>query len=1315
MATALLSDLDVQEGPNVNLRRRSFRLWRAFAALSAATLAVTALTAAASVSQASAATAATSDTSPVNLSTTIDKAAAVAARKATVVSGDARFEVLTDGVVRLEYSPSGKFLDDPTFDVLYRNLAVPWYTSSVQQGWLTLRTSTMVLRYKVGSGPFSTANTQVQLLSKSANGTTVASPTWTGECTYGQVCQSGAATESGAATIARADHTGYVSAAGFISGYSGAGADATWQVLGASAGAGRITVRYSNGNSGSQTMSLVVNGATTQLTLSTTRSWNDWATVTVPASLVAGTNTVAVNCGSADSCHVNIDDIAVTAPGATAQPFTPAGPLGGYIRSYDSANGTYALGTTCASGQSDDTCTAAIPSMASGLLDKSGWYLLDDTQSDVWTSDGWIASRPSGGDVEDGYLFGYGTDYKSALADLAKLTGPTPMLPENMFGNWFSRYYPYADTDYENTILPAAKANGVSLDALSVDTDWKSPNQWDGWEFDSSLFPDPSGFLSWAKSQGIITTFNIHASVNDNDPEYSEAQAISGNTLTQGSCFAPSACAVFDWSKVAQAEADFALSQPIQDDGAGFTWLDWCCDGSFVSDTGVTPDSWINHLYAQQMVNTDQRGFVLSRLGASYQKDQAGAYNTGAWADHTSTLAFTGDTWGTWNTLASEAQLAQDEGSIGQAYVSDDIGSFLGTPSRAKNDPDDLYLRWLELGAFQPIMRLHSDISQNSRLPWEYDAPTAATGDQYLQLRESLVPYTYTLSHESNVTGLPMARALYLDYPNQAAAYTNPDEYLMGDNVLVAPVTTPGQVAKTTVWFPPGQWTDYFTGATFTGPSTQTLQLPLDREPVFVKAGGIVPLQPSTGKAQTANSAPLTLKVYAGADGSYSLYQDAGTGLGYTKGQSTSTQISTTTRGDVSTVTIGAANGIYPGAPTTRSYTVDLTDLSRPHTVLVGGKPLAASQWTYNSAAHTLSVPLPTSSVRQSVAITEIGGGKVQVAEPAAVNVTLTSADDTFPAGVPTKVTAVTTNEGPGSVSNAKVALSVPSGWTVTPSGSQSLGSLSNSTTTTWTVTAPTHYQTGTVEAVVAKVDYTDNTSGQAETESAAVDRTAGPVTVTFRTKAPAGTPSDATLYVAGDVSQLGSWDPGKVAMTNEGNGIWQTTITVTDGTDLQYKFTRGNWNTVEDWASITGSTNRDVVVDGDSSGTMLVDDTSTDWSDSSVPDDQKAPEYWRDPLVASTTPADGSSGAAPSAVTVTFAQDITPTGSDYSGSVAVTDGGTAVAGTTTKTASGVLTWQPSTALPAGTYEVTVANVASANAGDNMPIQEPYTFSFTVN
>jgi hypothetical protein len=1036
---------------------------------------------------------ATSDTSPVNLSTKIDMADGVARHGATVVAGDARFEVLTPEVIRLEYSPDGSFLNEPTFTVLDRDLPVPAYTETESNGWLQLRTSAVVLRYKLGSGAFSPQDTTLQLLHPLPGASSQVEPTWPGECTYGQSCQSTAATLGGGASIAT-DHAGNQSTAGFIAGLQDTGSSASWQVLGAAAGAADVTIRYSNyigalGGPAPRTMSLVVDGTATQVTLPATASWDDWSTVTVPATLTAGTNTVAVTCASGDDCNVNVDDIAVTAPGAAAASFQPADPLGGYLRSFDSDNGSYSASPTCASGQSGDTCSASIPSMAPGLLDESGWYLLDDTQSDVWTSDGWIAPRPAG-DIEDGYLFGYGQNYASALSDLAKLTGPAPLLPEYLFGNWLSRYYPYTTSDYENQVLPEYQANGVTLDTLSVDTDWKSPNTWDGWEWNPSLFPDPQAFLAWAQAQEIHVDLNIHSSVATDDPEYTQAQDIAGGTLQPGSCGAPGPCAVFDWSDVAQAEANFALQQPLYNDGVAFTWLDWCCDGSGVSLPGVTPDSWINHLYAQQMADTGQRGFVLSRIGASLQNSQAGSYPTGPWADHRSAVAFTGDTWSTWNTLAMEAQLTQDEASIGEPYVSDDIGGFLGAPNGGPNDPDDLYLRWLQLGTFQPIMREHSTSGQNARLPWEYDSATQAIGDQFLQLREELVPYLYTASQQASSSGLPMTRPLYLDYPDQSAAYDNPTEYLLGQDVLVAPVTTPGQVAQASVWFPPGQWTDWFTGATFQGPSTQTLDVPENRMPVFVKAGGIVPLQPASNHAQDAGSAPLTLRVFDGAGGSYSLYDDAGTGLGYQQGQDTKTPISSVVNGpDATTVRIGAAAGSYPGAPRSRSYTVDLVDVSAPRQVLVNDRPLSSSHWSYDAGTHTLKVALGSVPTDRTETISQIGGSAVQLGEPAATQLTIDPADsEIVAAGSTTTVSSTFTDGGPGAADGVSLALNVPAGWQATATTPTTASSLAagGTLTASWSVTAPAAASGQQQQATLStSATYTDAVTGQAETDTA--------------------------------------------------------------------------------------------------------------------------------------------------------------------------------------------------------------------------------------
>ena len=972
--------------PHPSHRRRFTRIGTLIAAVTAAALL-------APISPAAAQTA-TSDSSPVNLSNSINMANGKAAAQATVVEGDARFEVLTPEVVRMEYSPSGSFLDQPTFDILDRNFTVPSYTSSVSGGWLTITTSQLTLKYQLGSGPFTPVNTQMQLLGALPPGASAkVAPTWGWECTFGQSCQAGAATLSGGAAIAN-NHLNYLSPPGFVAGLTATGADASWQLLGAPAGSSDVTIRYSNGESGPRTESLAVDGTTTVVTLPATSSWDAWSTVTVPVTLTAGTNTVALDCASGDSCNVNLDDIALSAAGASAAPFLPADPLGGYLRSYDSANGSYSASPACAAGQSGATCTAAIPQLAQGLLDQSGWSLLDDSQTAVWTSTGWLANRPTG-DLQDGYLFGYGQNFTGALEDLAKLTGPAPLLPESLFGNWFSQYYPYSTTDYQGTVLPQFEANGVSLDDLSVDTDWKSPNEWNGWEWNPSLFPDPTAFQSWAKAQDIDVALNVHSGISTSDPLYSQAEDIAGGSLPQSSCQG-SPCAVWDWGNVAQAESYFATADPTQNSVA-MTWLDWCCDPSGVfSQPGVTPDAWINYLTAQQMVNDGERGFDLSRIGASYQDSQAGSYPAGPWADHRSAVAFTGDTQGTWNTLASEAQLAQDEGSIGEPYVSDDIGSFLGNSTGNGNDPDDLYLRWLQLGTFQPIMREHSNDGQNPRLPWEYDAATQAVGDQFLQLREELVPYLYTLSQQASSTGIPMSQALYLDYPGQAAAYTNPTEYLLGPNVLVAPVTTPGASVAQQVWFPPGTWQDYFTGATFTGPTTATINVPTSRMPVFVKAGGIIPLQPAGGQAQTAGTSPITLQVHAGANGSYSLYNDAGTGLGYQSGQSTQTPISYTenTAAATSTLTIGATTGSYPGEPASRSYTLALTDESQPTSVQVNGQTLAASGWSYTASSRTLRVPLGAVSTGSSLTVTQNGGTPVQLSEPTTPLVTFDSPAD---------------------------------------------------------------------------------------------------------------------------------------------------------------------------------------------------------------------------------------------------------------------------------------------------------------------------------
>lgn len=628
-----------------------------------------------------------------------------------------------------------------------------------------------------------------------------------------------------------------------------------------------------------------------------------------------------------------------------------------------------------------------------GLLSREGWYLLDDSKTAlVASASPYFAARPAhGGAYQDGYFFGYGHDYTQGLADLRALTGPAPLLPRKAFGVWFSRYWPYGDSEVR-ALLAQFRANNVPLDTLSLDTDWKrmhnavgcaaldlylgapsgAPCSWNGWDWEPSLFPDPAGFLAWAHGEGLAVTLNVHPSIDSLDPRYAQVQTSTG-PLKADSSLPPCAleqvdplgqCLVFDWTDPAQLAAYFQLHAPMEAQGVDFWWLDWCCDGSGASLPGLTADTFINALYARDNAARGQRWPAFSRIGASNQEGDGGVGNAGAgaFAEHRNTLHFTGDTCATWGMLAYEAQFTAAEGNIGLPYVSHDIGSFLGPPQaltgcngtlgHTGHLPDDFYVRWLQFGTFQPLDRLHSN--HGDRLPWEYSGAAQQAAAEFLRLRERLVPYLYTLARQAYDNGLPMTRPLYLQWPEQDAAYANPGEYTLGADVLVAVVAAPGNPASVSVWIPPGTWTDWFTGERFTGPAQVTRSVGYAQYPLFVRAGGIVPTQPDLPTSSAGPQDGSMLNVWPGADGAFDLYEDEGQGFSYRQGAAQNTHLSTSTSaaGCIS-VSIGAAEGSFPGALAQRSWQFRLHGVDAPAVVSLNGRVL--NGWGYDAASRTLS------------------------------------------------------------------------------------------------------------------------------------------------------------------------------------------------------------------------------------------------------------------------------------------------------------------------------------------------------------------------
>jgi hypothetical protein len=503
-----------------------------------------------------------------------------------------------------------------------------------------------------------------------------------------------------------------------------------------------------------------------------------------------------------------------------------------------------------------------------GLLSRRGWFLLNDSRDPVLTHNArGFATRPSHGRYQDGYFFGYGGDFQTALQDLRNLTGPAPLLPRSAFGVWFSRYFPYSGADY-HSLLRSFRTHRVPLDTLSIDTDWKraaSPlapvlagavvgsqraYSWNGWEWNHSLFPDPHSTIAWLHQHGIDVALNIHPSIDSSDPQYAATVARTGSMKVDPTCTVEQVdptglCHVFDLTQPRQVAAYFALHRSIAQAGVDEWWLDWCCDATTIDARGLTPDTWFNQLYTKYLQGMGSRWLVLSRVGGSYQGgDSLAGPGDGIFAEHRYAIHFTGDTCATWPMLAFEAQFTAEEGNIGLPYVSHDIGSFhgvpvagqcgpVGTSALSAHLPDDLYVRWVELGTFQPLDRLHSD--HGDRLPWSYGPVAEAAATRFLRLRAALVPYLYSLAKEAHDTGLPMARGLYLQWPDLDSAYEHPSEYTLGRDVVVVPVTAPGDPAPVTVWVPPGTWVDYFTRDVVHGPAVVREHVPLDRIPLLVR------------------------------------------------------------------------------------------------------------------------------------------------------------------------------------------------------------------------------------------------------------------------------------------------------------------------------------------------------------------------------------------------------------------------------------------------------------------------------------------------
>ncbi|MBQ8639376.1 MAG: DUF5110 domain-containing protein [Lachnospiraceae bacterium] len=564
-----------------------------------------------------------------------------------------------------------------------------------------------------------------------------------------------------------------------------------------------------------------------------------------------------------------------------------------------------------------------------GILSTVGCAVLDDSETLLLTEDGWVEPRRPGS--IDLYLFMYGGDYEEALSDYYRLTGKTPMLPRYALGNWWSRYYEYTEESYRE-LVERFEREEVPFSVAVIDMDWhlvddvdpKYGSSWTGFTWNKKLFPDPKRFLSWLHEKGMRTTLNLHPADGIRGyeamyPQMAEAMGVDASVEEP---------VLFDIANREFLEAYFTyVMHPYEEDGVDFWWIDWQ-QGNNTKIPGLDPLWMLNHYHYLDSARDGKRPLTFSRYAGP--------------GSHRYPVGFSGDTIMTWESLDFQPYFTNTASNIGYGWWSHDIGGHM----RGYKD-NEMAARWVQYGVFSPINRLHSSKSDfNGKEPWRYPMEIAEVMRQFLRLRHQMLPYLYTMNYRAHWENRPLIQPMYYSFPKDYTAYNVKNQYFFGTGLMVAPITTPQirhlNTAKVQTWLPEGIWFDFFTGMIYSGGRLLDMYRGIHTIPVLARAGAIIPMTDEIqGAAALKNPSSLVLRVYGGADGAFTLYEDDNETMGCYEGDCVKTDMRLDW--ESKTFVIDGAKGNLSLVPGTRAYTVCLYGVNKTDvTVMVDGERVEA-------------------------------------------------------------------------------------------------------------------------------------------------------------------------------------------------------------------------------------------------------------------------------------------------------------------------------------------------------------------------------------
>jgi alpha-D-xyloside xylohydrolase len=567
------------------------------------------------------------------------------------------------------------------------------------------------------------------------------------------------------------------------------------------------------------------------------------------------------------------------------------------------------------------------------------------------------------------YYFVYGPEIDQVIAGYRALTGQASMLPEWAFGFWQSKNKYNTQDEILKTVAEFRRRQ-IPMDTIVQDWQYWPIDKWGDHEFEASRYPDPDAMIKGIHDQHARFMISVWGKFYPTTSNYKEMDAIHALYPTTAKEH------VKDWLNREYSFYDTfnvparklfwdQVNRALFRRGVDAWWMDatepdlvqpspptLTSTVHFIDRTAVGTASRVMSAYplmnskavydGQRGTAPDQRVFILTRSGfAGIQR-----YATVTWS---------GDITSTFQTLRKQIAAGLGLSIAGDPYWTTDTGGYTmdrrlaqAKSGDALDEWQELNARWFQYSTFCPILRVHG--TDRPREMWnigDEGSPVYQTELKFDKLRYALFPYIYSVAGAVTQDASTMMRPLVMDFRSDVKARDVADEYMFGPAFLVSPVTE-YQARTRQVYLPAGaDWYDFWTGHHLKGGQTIAAEAPFDRLPLYMRAGSIVPVGPEQQYIGEKRDAAVTLYVYAGANGRFSLYEDDGHTYGYERGEFARIPIRWDDRSR--TLTIGARSGRYPGMPASRTFTVVLVTPQSP----AGYGATANTPITYTGAAVT--------------------------------------------------------------------------------------------------------------------------------------------------------------------------------------------------------------------------------------------------------------------------------------------------------------------------------------------------------------------------